>query len=567
MTELKNNLYQNSQYMTILYVEDDKYIAQEVSEILTRLFKKVILAVDGADGIEKYKKNKHQIDLVITDIIMPNKNGIELITEIKNIDKNILCIVISSSTDTEYLIDLISLNVDGYLIKPVRYLPLLEIMYKVLQKKILKNENDDYKNNLQKIIEKKSEELTLRYYTDPLTKLKNRTALFEDIEKYKPNKLMIIDINRFSAINDLYGYEVGDEVLLIVKDRLEKILNSSCGLYKIAADQFVFVHLDKFVEVNCQIFLQKIQSHINETSIHITINGIEIEIFINIIVGIVKDVAKEKLFESADLALHYAKKTNQSSVIFNPEITEIMNYKKIFTSISLVKKAFEQDKIVPFFQPIVKPNETTYECLVRLITEKGEIISPISFLEEIKQTSYYTKLTQTMIQKSFEFFHDKKHSFSINLSFEDIENIHIVSYLKENIKKYNISSKLIIEILESESIDNFESVKEFINDMKLYGIRIALDDFGSGYSNFAYILEFEPDYIKIDGSIIKNIAINPESYAIAKSIVQFAHELNIKTIAEYIYNKDVYEKVLELGIHGKQGYFIGKPELFLLEGD
>ena len=567
MNKLKENLYENSQYMTVLYVEDDNYIAQEVSEILRKLFKKVIFAVDGVDGLDKYAKNKDVIDLVITDIIMPNKNGIELIKEIKNIDKNILCIVISSSTDTEYLIDLISLNVDGYLMKPVRYKSLLEIVYKVLQKKILKDENDNYKNNLQKIIDKKSEELTLRYYTDSLTNLKNRTALFEDIEKYTPNKLMIIDIHRFSAINDLYGYEVGDEVLLTVKDRLEEILNSSCGLYKISADQFVFVHLDKLVEVNCQNVLQKIQSHINETSIQVIISGIEIEIFINIIVGIVKDVAKDKLFESADLALHYAKKTNQSSVVFNPEITEVMNYKKIFTAISLVKKAFEEDKIVPFFQPIVKPNETTYECLVRLIDENGEAISPVVFLDEIKETSYYTKLTRTMIDKSFEFFYDKGHSFSINLSFKDIENIDIVNYLKKNITKYKVNSKLIIEILESESIDNFETVREFIKEMKSLGIRIALDDFGSGYSNFAYILEFKPDYIKIDGSIIKNIATDKKAYVIAKTIVQFANELNIKTIAEYIYCKEVYEKVLELGIDGKQGYFVGKPEPFLLEGD
>jgi len=567
MNKLRNDLYQNSKDLTVLYVEDNSYILEETSKLLSPLFKNVIEAVDGEDGLEKYTANSNTIDLVITDIIMPRKNGIDLIKEIKEIDRDMLFIVISSSTDTEYLLEIIEMNIDGYLIKPLLYKNFLETIFKVLQKKVLQIENEAYKHNLQKIIEKKSKELITEYYTDSLTQLKNRTALLEDIKRFKPNRLMIIDISHFSAINNLYGYLAGDKVLLEVTNRLTNILNTTCGLYKISGDQFVFMHIDKSKKVDCQEFLYKVQSQINEISISFTIDDIEIEIFINIVIGMAKDAPSNKLFESADIALHYAKKTHQPSILFNTEIEKLMCFQKTFNAIRLVKKAFKEDRVIPYFQPIVKPDEVSYECLVRLIDENGETLSPSIFLDEIKKTPYYTKLTQTMIHKSFQFFDKKPNTFSINLSFEDIENISIVNYLKEQVQKYAISKRLIIEILESESIDNFETVKGFIKDMKSLGVRIAIDDFGSGYSNFAYILEFEPDYLKIDGSIIKNIATDSKSFAIAKTIVQFADELKIKTIAEYVYNKEVYSKVQELGIFGKQGYYLGKPEPSLLLGE
>jgi len=563
MNNLRNKLYQDSKEMTVLYIEDDTYIAKEMAQILSKLFKHVLIANDGGEGLVQYNTHKNNIDLIITDIIMPNKSGIDLIQEIQSIDNNILFIVISSSADTDYFLKLIELNIDGYLVKPIQYKKLLETLFRVLQKKVLEKENEEYKNNLQKIIDKKSEELVTRYYLDHLTQLKNRAALFEDLNIFKPDKLMIIDIINFSAINDAYGYEAGDKVLITVKNRLQEITTSACGLYKISADQFVFMHLEISSNINCQEFLHLVQSHINESSIRLIIDSIEIEIFINVVIGIAKNLPLNKLFESADIALHYAKKTHQSSAIFNKEIEELMNFKKTFNAISLVKKAFDDDRIIPYFQPIMKPKEITYECLVRLLDENGEVISPSEFLEEIKQTSYYTKLTQTMIQKSFQFFDNKTCNFSINLSFEDISNIYIINYLKNAIEEYRINDRLIIEILESESIDNFELVKEFINHMKSLGIRIAIDDFGSGYSNFAYILELEPNFIKIDGSIIKNIATDSKSFIIAKNIVQFANELNIKTIAEYVHNQDVYDKVNELGIYGKQGYYIGKPDALL----
>ncbi|RUM65517.1 MAG: diguanylate cyclase, partial [Sulfurimonas sp.] len=236
------------------------------------------------------------------------------------------------------------------------------------------------------------------------------------------------------------------------------------------------------------------------------------------------------------------------------------HYQQDIDAVKLVKSALKEDRLVPFFQPIIKSNaEVTYECLARIITNEGDIITPNFFIEGIKKTRYYAELTKVMIRKAFDVFEGTPTSFSLNLSYEDISNEKIISYLKKLIHSKKMAQNLILEIVESESIDNFELIKHFIDEMKALGVRIALDDFGSGYSNFSYLMELKPDFIKIDGSLIREIDTNEKSYVIAKTIANFSKELNIDVIAEFIHSQAVYDKAKELDINGFQGYFLGEP--------
>ena len=141
---------------------------------------------------------------------------------------------------------------------------------------------------------------------------------------------------------------------------------------------------------------------------------------------------------------------------------------------------------------------------------------------------------------------------------KDIHNI-----LFENIEEFSNPSNITIEIVESEGINNFKEVNRFLNRLKVYGCKVAIDDFGSGYSNFEYILKLDADYIKIDGSLIKNIDQNKDSQDIVRTIVSFAKLKGVLTIAEFVSSKEIYEKVSELGIDYSQGYYFGKPELDL----
>ncbi|MDX1295433.1 MAG: EAL domain-containing protein, partial [Sulfurimonadaceae bacterium] len=149
--------------------------------------------------------------------------------------------------------------------------------------------------------------------------------------------------------------------------------------------------------------------------------------------------------------------------------------------------------------------------------------------------------------------------FSINLSIEDIMNHDIYDFIIEKLKQYNFGKRVTFELLESESIEDFKRVSRFITEIKRYGAQVAIDDIGSGFSNFSYLAEIDVDYIKIDGSLIANIDKNANSRLIAETIVSFAKGMGIETIAEYVHSSTVLSTVKQLGIDYSQGYHIDEP--------
>jgi len=150
--------------------------------------------------------------------------------------------------------------------------------------------------------------------------------------------------------------------------------------------------------------------------------------------------------------------------------------------------------------------------------------------------------------------------YSLNLSFEDISNKQTTGYIL-NMLKMNPEKgpRLCFEILETENIDDFEMVNEFLDSIRSFGAKIAIDDFGNGYSNFSYVTALQVDYLKMDASLIKNLDVDKSSYVIAETIVNFCHKLGIKTIAEYVHSREVYNIVKELKIDYSQGFYLGKP--------
>ena len=165
-----------------------------------------------------------------------------------------------------------------------------------------------------------------------------------------------------------------------------------------------------------------------------------------------------------------------------------------------------------------------------------------------------------MVSQAFKHFSQNDSEFSINLTLDDITNKDTVRYITHKLEKYEIAKRVIFEIVESEGIDSFEEVSVFIKTMKEYGCKIAIDDFGTGYSNFEYLMKLNVDYIKIDGSFIKNIDTNAQSQLISDLIITFAKKQGILTIAEFVHNKKVLHKVQDMGIDYSQGFYLGEPK-------
>ncbi len=196
---------------------------------------------------------------------------------------------------------------------------------------------------------------------------------------------------------------------------------------------------------------------------------------------------------------------------------------------------------------------------MRLFCEDGTIVSPYLFLEVAKETKLYHELSRMMMRKSIEAFSHNTFDFSLNISLLDIENKTTLEYLKELIVRYDVGKRLILELLESEDIMQSNTFLSFIEEMKHLGVRFALDDFGSGYSNFAFVLKIAPSYVKLDGSLIEKINHDKGAYNIIQAIVAFSKEINAQIVAECVENEAMVESLERCGIHLMQGYHFSIP--------
>jgi PAS domain S-box-containing protein/diguanylate cyclase (GGDEF)-like protein len=395
------------------------------------------------------------------------------------------------------------------------------------------------------------------YETDRLTQLGNRLKLLNDINRSKKPALAIIDIDAFKEINDFYGNEAGDYVIKEVAKRLLAHLNKTTALiYRLHSDQFAFFCLDYYDQEQFQRTVTHLINKITNSPIFYE----QYEILIGVTIGVAFD--KEELFKNADISLNMAKKLKRNYLVYDKSFDKQEEYKNNLNWTKKIKKALDEDRIVAFFQPIYNQHTKKiekYESLVRMIDVTGEIISPFFFLEISKKAKLYSKITMLMIDKAINAAKALDYEFSINLTMEDIINKDVANYFIQSIRENKIGHKIVIELVESEGIENFDEFHLFIKEVKKLGCKLAIDDFGTGYSNFEYLLKLDVDYIKIDGSLIKEIDKNKNMRLIAQSIVSFAKIANMKTIAEFVSHKEIADAIGDIDVDYLQGYYIGEP--------
>lgn len=441
-----------------------------------------------------------------------------------------------------------SLIYDFLLISIVSFIAFLLMKFFSTQQKKIEEELDH-----------RTSELKIIATEDSLTKLQNRSIFKETLEKFDNISLILINIDGFSQINDFFGHEFGDEILIEFSKELKSVCaqTDKCKLFRLSGDEFAYLFVNE--EKHNVIHKAKLISKAINTQTF-SARGENIELSTTVCVSL---ESKEQLLVTADMALKTARKEAKNLVIYDKTMALDKEYKNNMLWTSKIKEAIKNDKIVLFFQPIVNNSDgyiNKYEALIRLIDEDDKIISPYFFLEIAKKAKLYKQLTKIVIQKSFEMFRENDFEFSINLSIDDILDKEINSYILEMLDIYRVSSRVIFEIVESESIENFDEIEKFIKSVKSLGCKISIDDFGTGYSNFEYLMRLEADYIKIDGSIIKEILNDKNSEIIVSVIVDFAKKTGVEVIAEYVESEEIYNKVKELGIDKSQGYYFSEPK-------
>lgn len=435
----------------------------------------------------------------------------------------------------------------AYYVKSV-ILPILDSQGELLEYISIR---DDVTELLQKERELQQERL------DILTGLPNRRQLLLDLDQHQACYLALLDILNFKSFNDFYGFDFADQILQSFANWLKPFCEENALiLYRIQGDRFALLPMKTFsVEAFNQTLL-KIKNTVHQHQFVIDYAPIELDVRYGIGQG------ERYQLQLAETALNRAKRTMRSDDI-PIEKEGISGTLDHLFWLHKLRDALAEGRIVNYYQPIVsnsgQPQQNKYEALVRMIGRDGEIISPFHFLDAAKKSRYYAQITQVVYLNALNMANQLDANISVNLSIEDIENDQTRQLLLEKLCGLERGA-ITFEITESESIQDYSVIYDFIVSAKALGAEIAIDDFGSGYSNFTYLVEMDADYLKIDGSIISKILEDRNSLLVAESIINIAKKLKIKVVAEYVSNQELADKLAEYGVEFYQGYLLGEPQ-------
>jgi len=392
-----------------------------------------------------------------------------------------------------------------------------------------------------------------------MIELPSREALIKDLSLLQEDAMLILlHINQINSIKDLYGMQTVSKIVLQKSKQLSQvIIDKDVTLYCLNIQEFaILVRSKTLFEKYMELLKYSILTNSYEDNYYTEDENSSItEFTAGVSYGMLN------VFNQADIALQDAIMSKKNLFVYNNNQSTLELQKTTLKRLKIYKKALNEGNVVPYFQPIidVKNNSVMkYEALARLVLDNGEVVSPCHFLDSSKQDNTFEFFSRQMIQKVFNVYAKKKANISINIAYENINSPTMREYIKNRLDKYG-GDGITFEIVESEDIEDYDLIEDFIKMVKSYKCKISIDDFGSGYSNFTNIIKLDIDYIKLDGSLIEKINIDKNVEHMVVALIEFVRNAKIKTIAEFVSTKELDAKVRELGVDYIQGYLYGEP--------
>lgn len=414
----------------------------------------------------------------------------------------------------------------------------------------------------------------LEYYAtrDPLTDLFNQ-RLFWELLGYEVGRserhqesfgLLMIDLDNFKHVNDMFGHFMGDKFLSKVAVTIHECLRKGDILARYGGDEFTVIICEAGEE---QVFVvaDRIREALAEMEITAA-DGTKIRGSASIGMAMYPMHAQSSkdLFLFADNMTYKAKSMGRNCIIIptNDDVSEV--FEKSSEMSRLLLKVMEEKLVIPYFQPIVTTGDreiVCHEVLCRIEID-GKVIAASEFIEIAEKLSIISKLDNILMEKVFAKIKETgyKGLIFINLSPKSLILKEFVPMVIGLARDYNIRhDHVVFEITERETVKNITLLERFVIELKMEGFKFAIDDFGSGFSSFQYIRRLPIDFVKIEGMFVRNMLNDPKDMAFVKTLSILAAEFGIQTIAEYIEDEELLEAVHALGIDYAQGYHTGRP--------
>ncbi|XQW83851.1 EAL domain-containing protein [Thalassotalea piscium] len=441
-------------------------------------------------------------------------------------------------------------------------------MMETINQKTVKN-----KEYTERLIQQKKHMVQLANF-DGLTGLPNRQFFMETLSlelarAQRSNKnlvLMYLDLDEFKGVNDSFGHEIGDQLLVEVSKRTKSFLREGDLISRLGGDEFLIL---LYNEPNDLLVYQIAERIVKGLSSPFEINSWEVQVSVSI--GIAKATESNfnlsEFVSNADIAMYRSKLAGRNvHTVFVPEMME-ENKRRLLIA-NTISHGLKNDEFTLFYQPKVSTEEEVvgYEALLRWTSVSLGMVSPAEFIPIAEQSGKIQTITKWVLERLCKDISQIKHHInadiiiSVNLSAQDIRSKTLALFVKDLFKQYAVDPASIeFEVTETAYLENFEMANEFFKEMNMLGTSIALDDFGTGYSSLSYLTQLHLDTLKIDKQFVDNLLVSDRSSLITKTIIEMAKQLNLKICAEGVETREQFDFLVENGCHQLQGYLFSKP--------
>ncbi len=555
--------------LRVLLVEDSENDAMLLKrELLRAEYDPIILRVDNGESMQHALQNQNW-DIVVTDHNIPGFSSEEAIAIAIEIKPDIPIIIVSGSIGEDIAVAAMKMGAHDYIMKDnlKRLVPAIE---RELREAEMRRSH-------------RLAEATIHHlaYHDQLTGLVNRNEfdrhLNNALDSAKCNNishvLLYLDLDQFKVINDTCGHQAGDELLSQLALLLREEVRGNDILARLGGDEFGLL-LENCPLEKAKVIAEDLRELVSDFRFVWRDKSFSIGVSIGM-AKITKDAqGADEVLGAADIACYAAKDMGRDRVhVYKDDDSELLRRQTEMQWVSRIKDALGEGRFILYQQKMrsLSRLEGTIqyaEFLVRMLDEHNNIIMPGAFIPAAERYGIMPLLDRWVVRSSIAHLANnlsaegKKNSvFFINLSGSSLSDSDFSAYIRQQITYYNVPPELLcFEITETAAISNLSEAVKFINEIRSFGCQFALDDFGSGLSSFSYLKTLPVDYLKIDGSFVRDIEVDPMNFAIVQAINEIGHVAGLRTIAEFVENEKTLDNLREIGVDFVQGYCIARPQ-------
>lgn len=417
-------------------------------------------------------------------------------------------------------------------------------------------------------------QLQKRANFDGTTGLLNRQAFEEQLPEFasqaKSLAVCYLDLEQFKLINDSCGHTAGDRMLAMVARAIQSCLGPQELVARLGGDEFALVICNRSALAVTQL-LKQIITQVSLQVLHNKNGNYKVGLSIGVAFGRAPYIDAQELLKDADIACIAAKAKGANQIHIYDDKDKELSYQRNAPKWAVrIAQAIEENELLLYYQPIrglsANSKRQRMEILLRIQDPSGRILPPAQFIAAAERFKLMPEIDKEVIRKAFLWLSLNSplwqdHCISINLSGNSLGAEGMVEYIAKQQQIFDIPSQCVcFEITETTAIQNRHRGMEMLRQLRKLGFSFALDDFGSGFASYGYLRELPVDYVKIDGCFVKNLAVNAKDYAIVKSIQDVCRVMGIETVAEFVENQEIIDRLQTIGINYAQGYAIGRPQ-------